>query len=254
MHDVKPYILFNPGLMMNTQYLTEQMAYFLGGVYASGEQVVSSHGKYKIAPVRYNYNAATDLEIAQHYELVKKIALSVNGQTFMAENIRGTALDSGKNRMPGFSTFFRSTTLDELADLIPHLRNALEQSPWSVQRAFLVGIFDGRSSADIDKKTHKVRMLALDCISDDIGAFLSEMVEMSGIRYNYNTHRDRLEGGRPRNPQLRIRDVEEFISRVGLISPRRINLLKTAYEYNYDCVEIIEDPTTLFGLKTIRLR
>ena len=32
MHDVKPYILFNPGLMLNTQYLTVHMSYFLGGV------------------------------------------------------------------------------------------------------------------------------------------------------------------------------------------------------------------------------
>lgn len=254
MSEIKQYVAFNPGLAMNTQYLTEQMAYFLGGIYASEEQVISSDGKYKIAPVRYNYNAATDLEIAQHYELVKKIATPINGQTFMAENIRGTVLDSGKNRMPGFSTFFKSTTLEELTDLIPDLRDALQQSPWSVQQSFLVGIFDGRSSADIDKKTHKVRMLALDCISDDIGAFLSNMVEMTGIHYNYNIHRDRLEGGRPRNPQLRIRNVEEFISRIGLISPRRINLLKAAYEYNYKNVEVIENSTTLLGLKTILLR
>ncbi|MBQ6932798.1 MAG: hypothetical protein IJN37_00280 [Clostridia bacterium] len=254
MSEVKQYVSFNPGLIMNTQYLTEQMAYFLGGIYASEEQVISSDGKYKIAPVRYNYNAATDLEIAQHYELVKKIAQPVNGQTYMAENIRGTVLDSGKNRMPGFSTFFKSTTLDELIVLVPELRNALRQSSWSVQRAFLVGVFDGRSSADIDKKTHKVRMLALDCISDDVGAFLSEMVDMAGIRYNYNTHRDRLEGGRPRNPQLRIRDVEEFMSRVGLISPRRVNLLKAAYEHNYSHVEICDDSATLLGLKTIQLR
>ena len=247
MNEIKQYVAFNPGLIMKTHYLTEPMAYFLGGIYASEEQVISSDGKYKIAPVRYNYNAATDLEIAQHYELVKKIALPVNGQTYMAENIRGTVLDSGKNRMPGFSTFFKSTSLDELSE-------ALRKSPWSVQRAFLVGVFDGRSSADIDKKTHKVRMLALDCISDDIGAFLSEMVEMTGIRYNYNTHRDRLEGGRPRNPQLRIRDVEEFMSKVGLISPRRVNLLKSAYEHNYSRVEVIEDSAILLGLKTIYLR
>lgn len=161
---------------------------------------------------------------------------------------------SGKNRMPGFSTFFKSTSLDELVNLVPTLRDTLKQSPWSVQRAFLVGVFDGRSSADIDKKKHKVRMLALDCISDDIGAFLSEMVEMTGIRYNYNTHRDRLKGGRPRNPQLRIRDVEDFMSKIGLISPRRVNLLKDAYEHNYSCVEIIEDSSTLLGLKTFNLK
>ncbi len=254
MNDVKQYVLFNPGLLMNTQYLTEQVAYFLGGIFASEEQVISSSGEYKIAPVRYNYNAATEFEIAQHYELVKSIADPVNGQTVMAENIRGTVLDSGKNRMPGFSTFFRSTTLDELVDFVPILRDALKRSAWSVQRAFIVGIFDGRSSADISKKTHTVRMLALDCISDEIGAFLSEMVDMTGIRYNYNTHRNRVEGGRPRNPQLRIRDVDEFMARIGLISPRRVNLLKSAYEYNYKHVEIVEESEVLLGLKTLHLR
>lgn len=54
--------------------------------------------------------------------------------------------------MPGFGTFFKSTSLDELIDLVPELSEALRKSPWSVQRAFLVGVFDGRSSADIDKR------------------------------------------------------------------------------------------------------
>lgn len=254
MNEIKQYVFFNPGLIMKTDYLTEIMAYFLGGIFVSEEQVTTPEGSYKIAPVRYNYNAASELEIAQHYELVKKLASSVNGQTYMAESIKGTLLDSRKNRMPGFSTFFRSTTLEELKDLIPNLRTALKLSPWSVQRSFLVGIFDGRGSADIDRKTHKVRMLAVDCISEDIGMFLAEMVEMANISYNYNTHRKRREGGRPRNPQLRIRDVDKFISEIGLISPRRINLLKEAYEYNYKHVEIHDDSKTLLGLKTIHMR
>lgn len=247
------YLAFDPDLLMNTQYLTENMAYFLGGIYSSEEQIMIPDGRYKIAPVRYNYGAASELEIAEHFELVSRIAEKVNGQTLMADNIRGTPLDSGKNRMPGFSTFFRATTLDELVDLIPALRDALRASDWNVLRSFLVGVFDGRSSADIDKKNHNVRMLALDCISDDVGAFLSEMVELSGIRYNYNKHRDRLEGGRPRNPQLRIKDVDDFMARVGLISPRRVNLLKAAYEHNYS-VRVAEDFQILPGLKTLHLR
>lgn len=254
MSEMKSYVVLDTGLKMNTKYLTENVAYFLGGIYASEEQVVASGKKYKIAPVRYNYSAATELEIAEHYELVKEIADPVSGQTVMAENIRGTALDSGKNRMPGFSTFFRVTTLDELVDLIPRLKDALKESPWNVQRSFLVGIFDGRSSADIDKKTHKIRMLSLDCITDEVSSFLSEMIELAGISYNYNTHRDRLEGGRPRNPQLRIRDVDDFMKRVGLISPRRLNLIKQAYEYNFSSVQVFEEYDVLPGLKTIHVR
>lgn len=248
------YVVLDTGLHMNTQFLTEKVAYFLGGIYASEEGVQSSGVEYKIAPVRYNYGAATELEIAQHFELVKAIAQPVLGQTIMAENIRGTSLDSGKNRMPGFSTFFRTTTLEKLTDLIPPLRNALENSQWNVQRAFLCGVFDGRSSADINKVNHNIRYLVLDCITDEVGDFLSQMVSMAGIRYNYNRHRDRLEGGKPRNPQLRIADVDSFIFRVGLISPRRINLLKEAYNFTHNMVQVIECNEILPGLKIIDAR
>lgn len=254
MADTKSYVVFDTGLQMNTKYLTEPVAYFLGEIYAAEEYVVSNGVRYMVAPVRYNYSAATELEIAEHFELVKALARTVNGQTVMRENIVHTSLDSGKNRMPGFSTFFRVKTLEKMNDLIPTLRQALSDSPWNVQRAFLVGIFDGRSSADIDKKTQKVRMLSLDCITDEVSSFLSDMVEESGIRYNYNTHRDRLEGGKPRNPQLRIRDVDEFMRRVGLISPRKIKLLKNAYDHNYSYVEVGDASEVLPGLKTIIVR
>lgn len=250
----KAYISFDSGLEISSKYLTEEVAYFLGGIYASEEQVETADGSYKIAPVRYNYGAATEIEITEHYEIVKGLAKRLNAYTAMAENIRGTKLDSGKNRMPGFSTFFKTTTLDELTDLIPRLKDALNQSPWSVKRAFLVGVFDGRSSADINRQNHKVRMLSLDCISDDVGAFLASVLDNVDIKYNYNTHRDRLEGGKPRNPQLRIKDVDTFIYKVGLLSPRRINLLKNAYIHNYENVEVIANNDVLKGLKTIQVR
>lgn len=250
----REYVAFDSGLNMNTRYLTEQVAYFLGGIYASEEQVIASGIRYKVDPVRYNYNAATEMEIAQHYELVRDIAVQVNGQTVMVENIRGTALDSGKNRMPGFATFFRSTTLIDLVDLIPSLKTALYDSPWSVKRAFLVGAFDGRSSADINKKNYSIRYLSLDCITDAAASFLSETVEMCGFDYNYNTSRERKEGGRPRNPQLRIKDVDTFMDKIGLISPRRVNLLKNAYEHTHNAVLIRDNSDVLPGLKTISVR
>ncbi len=253
MSNGKSYIILDTGLKMNTKYLTENVAYFLGGIYASEEKVSVSNEHYRIAPVRYNYSAATELEIAEHFELVKKIASPVNGTTVMANNIRNTSWDSGKNRMPGFSTFFKVATLDELVDLIPSLKEALLSSSWDVKRAFLVGIFDGRSSADIDKKTYNVRMLSLDCITDEVGSFLSEIISSCGIAYNYNTHRDRLEGGRPRNPQLRIRDVGYFMSHIGLISPRRVNLMRTAYSHNFANVQVANNSDVLLGLKTIHV-
>lgn len=254
MCEKREYVVLDTGLQMNTTYLTEHVAYFLGTIFSAEEYVVSDNIRYMIAPVRYNYRAATELEIAEHFELVRALARTVNGQTVMKDNIVHTSLDSGKNRMPGFSTFFRSSSLDNLHELIPELRTALSNSNWNVQRAFLVGVFDGRSSADIDKKTHKVRMLSLDCISDEVGFFLSDIIDDIGIRHNYNVHRDRLEGGRPRNPQLRIKDVDVFMHRVGLISPRRINILFNAYRHNYNFVDIQEINEVLPGLKTITVR
>ena len=254
MPSTTPYVLFDTGLKMNTRYLTEPVAYFLGEIFAAEEYVVSNGNRYMVAPARYNYGAATPLEIAEHFELVRALAVQVDGHILMKENIKGTSLDSGKNRMKGFSTFFLSESLENMEDLIPTLKVALSDSPWSVQRSFLVGIFDGRSSPDINKKNHDVRMLSLDCISDEVSSFLSEMVEMSGIRYNFNTHRDRVEGGKPRNPQLRIRDVDTFMNLVGLISPRKINLLQQAYSFNYDTVEVCDDSEVLYGLKTIKVR
>lgn len=248
-----PYVAFETGLQMNSQYLTETVAYFLGGIYAAEECVISQGGRYMIAPVRYNYGAAATREIAEHFELVNALARTVNGRTLMKENIVHTTLDSGKNRMPGFATFFRSNTLENLNDLIPSLQQALNESSWEVQRSFLAGIFDGRSSADIDRNNHHVRMLSLDLISDTVSAFLSNVVEISGIRYNYNTHRDRVEGGNPRNPQLRIRDVDEFMGRVGLISPRRVRLLQEAYQQYYHHVTVHQNLEELPGLKTITL-
>ena len=248
------YLPFDSGLKISSKYLTEELAYFLGGMYAAEEQVSSSGKNYKIFPVRYNYGAATEIEITEHYELVKSMSKRMMAYTAMAENIRKTELDSGKNRMPGFSTFFETTKQESLMEMAERLQPVLEASPWNVRRSFLVGVFDGRSSADINKQNHNVRMLSLDCITDEVGAFLSEILEMSNLRYNYNTHRDRLEGGKPRNPQLRIKDVDDFIGRVGLISPRRINLLKRAYEYNYSSVEIQNEDNILVGLKTIHMR
>lgn len=241
---------------MKSKFLTERMAYFLGGMLVSEEQVIADSGSFKIAPVRYNHGTAgNNVDINEHFDYVKEMGDSVNGTTIMAANIRGTALDSGKNRMPGFSTFFRATTLVDYRELIEPLGNALEKSPWSVRRAFLVGIFDGRSSADIDRQTKKIRMLSVDCMSNDIGYFLAEMVGREGLSYNYNTSRDRREGGRPRNPQLRISrgDPIKFVSKIGLISPRRVRQLEEACKCAYDTVTIEYDSDVLVGLKTIHV-
>ena len=248
------YILYNSGLAMETNFLTKEAAYFLGGIYASDENSLANGKKYKIAPVRYNYGFATDVQIVEHYDHVRDIASRVNGYTAMAENIRNTDLDSGKHRLPGFSTFFESEALDSLEDGIPSLKNAIEQSPWDVQRAFVTGMFDGRGTSDINKRNHALRYIVLDCPTNRIGGFLTEVLDMVGLDYNYNTARDRKEGGKPRKPQLRIKDGKKFMEKIGLISPKRFDVLMDSFNSMYNNVRMVEENEILPGLKTIEAR
>ena len=130
----------------------------------------------------------------------------MGAQTLMAENIRGTSLNSGKFRLPGFGTYFRDTGLLELNNAIDGLKAALFQSPWSVQQAFMVGVFDGRGSIDIDKESKVIRYIVLDCPTPVIGSFLYDFFTSKGFSCNYNTARERVEGGAPRKSQLRIKN------------------------------------------------
>lgn len=205
--DLVPY---DSGIQFGTRYLTKEAAFFLGGIFSSAEYVKAGTDLYWIAPVRYNYGYATDLEIEEHFEDIKVMSSAMGAQTIMADNVRGTFLDSGKFRLPGFGTFFKGNNLPDLHSAIPDLRNALDLSPWDVKRAFIAGVFDGRGSIDINKKNHTIRYIVLDCPTDEIGSFLYDFMKNNGFPCNYNTARDRLEGGEPRKPQLRIKNDEDY--------------------------------------------
>ena len=205
------YVVYDAKINTGTRYLTEDVAYFLGGIYAADEKVVSNGKTYWAAPVRYNPTYSTQRETAEHFDYVSTIAAKVNGYTVMKDNIKGTSLDSGKNRLPGFSTFFESTGLLDLIPEIPDLKTALFASSQDVQKAFIIGVIDGRGTPDASAAKQVIRYLSLDCPNNDIGSFLAEVMEHYGLEVNYNTARDRLEGGNPRKPQLRIKDVEYYM-------------------------------------------
>lgn len=245
---------YNSGLQLGTEYLTREAAYFLGGIYSSGEFVRTGDDLYWIAPVRYNYRYASEIEIEEHFAHVKQMATTMNAQVLMAENVRGTSLDSGKFRLPGFGAFFKSTGLENLNVGIPQLKTALEQSPWDVKHAFMVGVFDGRGSIDINKQNFAIRYIVLDCPTNEIGYFLYDFFENNGFACNYNTARDRLEGGAPRKPQLRVKNSEWYMSRIGFISPKRFSLIHNAFMHTHSSVIIGDSSNILPGLKTITAR
>lgn len=245
------YLPYSSGIEFGTQYLTKEASYFLGNIFSSNESIRNNGRLYWIAPVRYNYGYASELQIEQHLEFVKTMSAPMGAQTLSADVIRGTPLDSGKFRLPGFGSFFKSDGLESLVAAIPGLKSALFLSSWEVQQAFLVGVFDGRGSIDINKKNHSIRYIVLDCPTNDIGKFLFEVCTNAGFNCNYNEARDRLEGGKPRKPQLRIRNSDDFMMKVGLISPKRFSVVQESYMFTKSRYRINERSDILPGLKTI---
>lgn len=246
------YVVYDAKINTGTKYLTEEVAYFLGGIYAADEKVVSNGKIYWAAPVRYNPTYSTTAETAEHFDFVSSIAAKVNGYTVMKENIKGTSLDSGKNRLPGFSTFFESTGLVDLLTEIPDLKDALFSSSKDVKKAFIIGVIDGRGTPDASAAKQVIRYLSLDCPNNDIGAFLSDVMTNYGLNVNYNTARDRLEGGNPRKPQLRIKDVEYYMGNLGYISPAKVRKLAEVYNAKYGSANITSGNKFLAGLKYLK--
>lgn len=241
--------IYNAGIKTSTKYLTKELAYFLGGIYAANEGVFSKGKLYWAAPVRYNPQYSTQAQTTEHYDQVCLISSKVGGYTVMKDNIKGTPLDSGKNRLPGFSTFFESTGLTDLCTEIPNLKTVLFSSDDVVKKAFILGAIDGRGTPDISIQKGLIRYLSLDCPNDDIGSFLLDVFKSYGLLCNYNTARERLEGGDPRKHQLRIKNVEDYMRRIGYISPAKIDHMKSVYISKFDSANIMDGSSFLSGLK-----
>lgn len=246
------YVVYDAKINTGTKYLTEEVAYFLGGIYAADEKVFSNGKIYWAAPVRYNPTYSTTTETVEHFDFVNIISSRVNGYTVMKDNIKGTSLDSGKNRLPGFSTFFESTGLTDLLAEIPNLKTALFSASNAVQKAFIIGAIDGRGTPDASIEKRVIRYISLDCPNDYIGSFLSEVMMNYGLDINYNTARERLEGGAPRKPQLRIKNVEYYMEHLGYISPTKIRKLKQIYDAKFGDSTIIDGTSFLVGLKYLK--
>lgn len=245
------YQPLNIDIEMGTKYLTNESAYFLGGILAANESVQVDDRMYWIAPVRHNNNYLTNEELEVHFENIQILSNKLSSKTLMAQKIRQNKLDSGKfNRSVGFGTFFESKTGKRLEDLIPFIKDALLNSSDEVKRCFIVGMFDGRGSFDINKQTGAIRYIVLDCENPTIGDFLCEILDDYGITYNYNTARDRLGGGAPRKDQLRIPGSEKYLEKFGFISQKKFEVGISCYDISNTYIVKNEDGI-LNGLKRL---
>ena len=129
------------------------------------------------------------------------------------------------------------------------IHETVNASDNNVKKAFVLGVIDGRGTPDISISKGIIRYLSLDCPNDDIGDFLHEAFKSIGLLCNYNTARDRLEGGAPRKAQLRIKNVEDYMRRIGYISPAKFNNMKAVYMSKYGSAHESSGSAFMSGLK-----
>lgn len=147
----------------------------------------------------------------------------------------------------GFVFLFESNDISTPEDLIDRFARDILSSDETIRCAFLSGAFDGRSSWDKPGKK-----ITLDSCNELCTKTICSVIDSLGlgIKYNYNPSRKRTSGqGNPRKAQLRINStsVPDFIKKVGIISPTRIEDIEKASLCNF----IEESDNTLSGLTTI---
>lgn len=233
---------------LGTPYLTNESAYFLGGIIAADETVTIDNTRYWISPVRYNKEYVTKADLKSHFKSVNSIANVLNTQSYLVNGkyINGTIeVPKFKNRHRGFVTLFPETeevTVEELANLTA---TVIENSSEEVVRCFIAGIFDGRGAIDFNTKKKSIRFISLDC--DNITVVKIFRSILDNFITNYNTSRERLEGGNPRDNQFRIKNITYYYKTIGFISDVKFK----KYLEGHSTVSINYENSVLTGLKTI---
>lgn len=224
-------------------------AYFLGAILSANEPKVDNGKIFWLAPYRHNNGGlANDTNIGLHIEFIKSLIKRCNGKIFLKKTL--TAKGWFPSNKQGFAVAFESPLSTSIDDIIAPLETLITTVDLEIARCFVVGAFDGRSSVDHDRTNNKVRYLTLDCTNEKVAALLKTALDRLGVvANNYNTSRDRLEGGLPRKKQFRIpsEDAKIFIQKIGMICPSRFDQLKGIYSSFYEKQEY----NLLNGLKTL---
>lgn len=241
----------NIPLSLGSNELNPINAYFLGAILSANEPQTDNGKIVWLAPYRHNYGAEANEEtIANHIKFIRTLIKRNNGKILLKK----TLTDKGwfPSNKQGFAVAFESPLTTSIDDIITPIESLIATVDLDVVRCFIVGAFDGRSSVDHDRKHNKVRYLTLDCTNNRVADLLNTALVRLGLStYNYNTSRDRLEGGKPRKNQFRIPtdDARIFIQTIGMICPSRFEQLKGIYSSLYE----VHDYNLLNGLKTLSI-
>lgn len=239
----------NVPISLGSNELNPINAYFLGAILSADEPQIDNGKKIWLAPYRHNYGGtANDSNIGVHIKFIKSLIKRCNGKILLKKTLTDKRWFPSNKQ--GFAVAFESPIETSIDDIIAPLETLIPTVDLEIARCFLVGAFDGRSSVDHDKKNNKVRYLTLDCTNERVAALLNTALDRLGLgANNYNTSRDRLEGGLPRKNQFRIPadDAKIFIQKVGMICPSRFDQLKGIYSSLHETQEY----ALLNGLKTL---
>lgn len=237
------------GILVNGEF-TPASAYFLGSLLA-GDESYRLYGQKKriwLAITKHNVGYCTSEDLTKHFDLVLNITKGMKAQMYRkAELVMRNWFTPNK---VGFAAAFEAPEEVTSREVCTFTESILQGLSLELKRCIVLGAFDGRSSIDINKATGDIRYIVLDCGNNDSMDILSRLLSQLGIRYNCNYARDRLEGGEPRKPQLRVAaaSASRFAQLVGYISPARISILSKALGDRYT---LQQENELLPGLTTI---
>ncbi len=236
-----------PGLLENGKF-TNISSYFLGAVLSGDEsyRFYGSKNKIWLAVVKHNVGYCTTEQLQEHQSALATMAGRVQAKVFTKRQLVDRNWFT-PNKV-GFAVGFESGGDVSSETLISFANEILPNLSSTERECLLLGAFDGRCSIDVNRATGDIRYLVLDCGNNQAMDFFCKMFDRLYVKYNCNYARDRLEGGLPRKPQLRIAasSVETYAQRIGFISTARTEILARAMGSLY---EIVDDSDTLPGKK-----
>lgn len=241
------------GLYLESELLTKELAYFLGSLISSNEFLEKENIKYYCSPVRYHKPKPSDEDFENHFTIIKKLSQVFKKKTYTSSLLIQNNLNSGKFnlRMSGFATLFDCDKSFDLTSIenLESIKQLIIFSNKDIKQSFILGFFDGRCSFDIDKEKKTLRYIVLDCDNDIILDFAHDIIlDYFGFKPNLNRARERVLGGKPRKPQIRLGKNFEFHKNIGFLSPVKIKVL-------HDCKNLenlnIKYTNLMFGHKIL---
>jgi hypothetical protein len=250
------YQTVETGLDLGTRFLTAETAYFLGLLLADERENVN--GKmYWSAPIRHNPKQVSLEDMERHLKLVKAIASVIHksDMTQLTDFLKnqGVNLQKYNAGKTGIVTLFEEIKSGfSIEEFVHDITEPLLSSNLDIQRAFIVGVYDGRGSDDGSS------LIAVDFEKDVILGIVEQCLNNLGIEPNVNNgSHSRLRdnpNSTPRKNQIRIKRID-YLSTIGYISIERFNKSfanlqkRKSYANKYSAYET---NSPLPGLKLIR--